>query len=620
DVAAWEWWNLSIIFSISECFGFLVRKWRNQSIHRSSHLPSSSSMGVRYRNEDSNRECDILDIGGYVMKIPFITFQIILFLSLEGTSASPKNIPIVVLFAPLFLLQGARVLFITYISLANSIFWIYTSVGGPYGRSFARSLASVFLRFFQHGRRFVEKSVLWIYSVGVSCGRYFATSTARIFRGFFQHGVRLLGCWSVDEGSQEEQARLYTEEATETFALHFGFRIIAVENLTVKTLAWTPFQYVMATPLLVAFEILLFLHLEDKYDVDLKFVFLSLLAFEVAIFVYNIRYFIKVLRKCLTCMPRYEETMSEEPLLYTWVSIWMVSLIATITFTLLKSRGDVAAWEWWNLSIIFGISECFGFLVTKWRNQSIHRSSHIPSSSSVGVRYRNEDSNRECDILDIGGYVMKIPFITFQNILFLSLEGTSASPKNIPIVVLFVPLFLLQGARVLFITYISLAKSILWIYSVGGPYGRSFARSSSSVFLRFFQHGRRFVEKSVLWIYSVGVSCGRYFAASTARIFRVNNRLLGCWSVDEGSQEEQARLYTGEATGYNTFSPEVVKKMPKSDLVEEVRRLQAALSEQTDISKQEYEKLQDEKILCKVCIVEPIDVVLLPCKHRALCR
>ncbi|KAF3537093.1 hypothetical protein F2Q69_00020225 [Brassica cretica] len=201
--------------------------------------------------------------------------------------------------------------------------------------------------------------------------------------------------------------------------------------------------------------------------------------------------------------------------------------------------------------------------------------------------------------------------------------GTSASPKNIPIVVLFVPLFLLQGARVLFITYISLVKSILWIYSVGGPYGRSFARSSSSVFLRFFQHGRRFVEKSVLWIYSVGVSCGRYFAASTARIFRGffqhGVRLLGCWSVDEGSQEEQARLYTGEATGYNTFSPEVVKKMPKSDLVEEVRRLQAALSEQTDISKQEYEKLQDEKILCKVCIVEPIDVVLLPCKHRALC-
>lgn len=29
----------------------------------------------------------------------------------------------------------------------------------------------------------------------------------------------------------------------------------------------------------------------------------------------------------------------------------------------------------------------------------------------------------------------------------------------------------------------------------------------------------------------------------------VNNRLLDCWSADEGSQEEQARLYTGEATG-----------------------------------------------------------------------
>ena len=40
-------------------------------------------MGVRYGDEDSNIECGLLDIGGYVMKIPFITFQFILFLSLE---------------------------------------------------------------------------------------------------------------------------------------------------------------------------------------------------------------------------------------------------------------------------------------------------------------------------------------------------------------------------------------------------------------------------------------------------------------------------------------------------------------------------------------------------------
>nr|VDD22346.1 unnamed protein product [Brassica oleracea] len=314
---------------------------------------------------------------------------------------------------------------------------------------------------------------------------------------------------------------------------------------------WTPFQYVMATPLLVAFEILLFLHLEDKYDVDLTFVFLPLLAFEVAILVVN-------LRKCLTRMPRNEETMSDEPLLYTWVSIWMVSFIAALTFTLVKSR---AALELWDLSINFGIAELFGFLCAKWRKRPIHSDSHIPSSSSMGVRYGDEDSNIECGLLDIGGYVMKIPFITFQFILFLSLEGTPASPKKIPVLVLFVPLFLLQGAVVLSVTYISFLKSVLWIYNVGGPYGRYLARSSARVFLRFFQHCKR---------------------------------LLGCWSINEGSKEEQVRLHSGKTTGYNTFSPK------------------AALSEQTDSS-------QQEKNLCKVCFENPVNMVLLPCKHYVLC-
>ncbi|CAH8327025.1 unnamed protein product [Eruca vesicaria subsp. sativa] len=94
---------------------------------------------------------------------------------------------------------------------------------------------------------------------------------------------------------------------------------------------WAPFQYVMATPLFLAFEILLFVYLEDKYAVDLKLIFLPLLAFEVAILIYNFS-------ACFILRPRDEETLSGEPLLYTWVSIWMVSFIAAITFTLLKSR------------------------------------------------------------------------------------------------------------------------------------------------------------------------------------------------------------------------------------------------------------------------------------------
>ncbi|KAJ0242836.1 hypothetical protein HA466_0201040 [Hirschfeldia incana] len=337
---------------------------------------------------------------------------------------------------------------------------------------------------------------------------------------------------------------------------------------------WAPFYSVMATPLFVAFEIMLFLHLEDKYDVDLKLIFFPLLAFEVAILVYNVS-------ECFTLMPRDEETMSDdEPLLYAWVSIWMVSFIAAITFTLLKSRGDVAALDWWDLSINLGIAECFGFLVsTKLNNQPVHRIYIVYGSSSARVPYLYQPRNRECGLLDIGGYVMKIPFIIIQIILLTSLEGTPAAPKNIPIVVLFAPLFLIQGARVLFVTYIAVSVSVLWIYSVCGPYGRQFARSSARVFLRFFQHCKR---------------------------------LLGCCPINEGSKEEQARLHNGEATGYNTFSPEVVEKMPKSDLVEEVCRLKAALSEQKDSS-------QQEKNLCKVCFEDSVNVLLLPCKHLVLC-
>ncbi|XP_010470845.1 PREDICTED: uncharacterized protein LOC104750703 [Camelina sativa] len=367
---------------------------------------------------------------------------------------------------------------------------------------------------------------------------------------------------------------------------------------------WAPFHSVMAAPLLVAFEILLCVHLEDKYVVDLKIVFLPLLAFEVAILIDNVR-------MCRTLMPGDEETMSDEAIWETlphfWVSISMVFFIAATTFTLLKLCGDVAALGWWDLFINFGIAECFAFLVcTKWSNQSIHRYSHIPepSSSSMVVRYldwnrglvvtaddEHQQSNRICGLQDIGGHVMKIPFITFQVILFMRLEGTPASAKNIPILVLFVPLFLLQGAGIFFAIFRLVEKSVLLINSGGSSsYGRYYsATTSAREFLGFFQHGAR---------------------------------LLGWWSIDEGSREEQARLYSGEATGYNTFSPEVVKKMPKSDLVEEIWRLQAALSEQTDItsySQQEYEKLQNEKILCRVCFEDPINVVLLPCRHHVLC-
>lgn len=139
----------------------------------------------------------------------------------------------------------------------------------------------------------------------------------------------------------------------------------------------------------------------------------------------------------------------------------------------------------------------------------------------------------------------------------------------------------------------------------------------------------KFVEKLVLLLRS-GAGGGIYFRFSSRAhdclgFLHHGSRLLGWWSIDEGSLEEQARLYHEGASGYNTFCgypPEIVKKMPKRDLAEEVWRLQAALGEQTEITKysqQEYERLKNEKVLCRICFEGEISVVLLPCRHRVLC-
>lgn len=364
---------------------------------------------------------------------------------------------------------------------------------------------------------------------------------------------------------------------------------------------WAPFHAVMAMPLLVAFELLLCIYLESSYAISLKIAFLPLLAFEVAILIDNVT-------MCRALMPGDEEIMSDEAIWETlphfWVAISMVFLIAATAFTLLKLCGDVTALGWWDLFINYGIAECFAFLIcTKWYNPAIHRHSHLRDVGSSSTTIRSLDWNsglmvsmdedqqqgRICSLQDIGGHIMKIPFIGFQILLFMRLEGTPLRARQVPISVIFSPLLLLQGVGVLFAIY-------------------------------------RFIEKIVLLLHS-GAGTERYFRIS----LRVRDcfgfmfhgsRLLGWWSIDEGSRKEQAQLYYDGASGYNTFSPDIVKKMPKSDLAEEVWRLQAALCEQREITKfsqQEYERLQNEKVLCRVCFEEQINVVLLPCRHHILC-
>ncbi|THG18594.1 hypothetical protein TEA_019148 [Camellia sinensis var. sinensis] len=286
--------------------------------------------------------------------------------------------------------------------------------------------------------------------------------------------------------------------------------------------------------------------------VNLKIVFLPLLAFEITILVDNFR-------MCKALLPGDDESMSGE-----------------------------AIWE-----------------TLPWSNPVIHRNSHTQeaSSSSTAIRYldwnnglvvssEDQSQDRMCGLQDIGGHIMKVPLVGFQVLLFMYLEGTPAGVKNIPLPVLFSPLFVLQGAGVLF------AAS-------------------------------RLVEKIVVLLHS-GVGTGGYFMLSSKvrecfGYLHHGSRLLGWWSIDGGSREERTRLFQGGTSGYNTFCgypPEIVKKMPRKYLAEEVWRLQAALGEQTEITKfsqQEYERLQNEKVLCRVCFEREISVVLLPCRHRILC-
>ncbi|KAK4263746.1 hypothetical protein QN277_029121 [Acacia crassicarpa] len=370
---------------------------------------------------------------------------------------------------------------------------------------------------------------------------------------------------------------------------------------------WAPCHAVVETPLLVAFELLLCIHLEISDVVNLKIVFLPLLAFEVAILIDNVR-------MCRALMPGDDENMSDEAIWETlphfWVAISMVFFIAATVFTLLKICGDVAALGWWDLFINFGIAECFAFLVcTKWYNPTIHGKCHMdtadPSSSSLTssftIRYLDwdrglvvsADEERQqsglCSLQDIGGHIMKIPFIAFQILLFMHLEGTPPGAKTMSCAVVFSPLFLLQGAGVLFAAYRLVEKLVLLFYSGDVPVRYSDMALKARDCFGFLHHG---------------------------------SRLMGWWSIDEGSREEQARLYCDGGPGYRTFSPDTVKKMPKAELVEEIWNLQAALGEQSEITKysqQEYERLQNERILCRVCFEDRINVVLLPCRHHILC-
>ncbi|KAF3792577.1 RING finger protein B [Nymphaea thermarum] len=354
---------------------------------------------------------------------------------------------------------------------------------------------------------------------------------------------------------------------------------------------WAPCHAIVATPLIVSFELLLCVFLESLWArgfpaVNLKIVFLPLLVFEVIILIDNFR-------MCMALLPGDEESINneviQEMLPHFWVAMSMVFFVVATVFMLLK------------------LSELFAFLIcTKWSNPAIYQQNHCtgPSSSSQTTRQldwtsgfvvsseEDENEHHMCGTQDVGGHVMKISLIAFEVFLCMHLEGTPQSARNIPLSAIFLPLFLLQGVGVLFAVS-KLVEKVVLLLSSRSNSGRCFSICSRAHdCFSFLHHG---------------------------------SRLLGWWSIDESSREEHARPLHSACSGYSTFSdypPEVVKKMPKRDLAEEVWRLQAALGEQAEITKysqREYVRLQNEKVLCRICFEAEIGVVLLPCRHRILC-
>ena len=122
--------------------------------------------------------CGLQDIGGHIMKIPIIGFQVLLCMHLEvcvllvvlavigicyqqiydcfkfqGTPPGARHISLPILFSPLFLLQGAGVLFAASRLIEKFVLLLHSGVGtGLYFRFLLRAYDC--LGFFHHGSRY----------------------------------------------------------------------------------------------------------------------------------------------------------------------------------------------------------------------------------------------------------------------------------------------------------------------------------------------------------------------------------------------------------------------------------------------------------------------------------
>ncbi|GJP84291.1 hypothetical protein CLOP_g14354 [Closterium sp. NIES-67] len=208
----------------------------------------------------------------------------------------------------------------------------------------------------------------------------------------------------------------------------------------------------------------------------------------------------------------------------------------------------------------------------------------------------DSDSDTEtefhCGAPEVGGHLLKVGVVVFQVLLCMRLEGQPIWAAHMSYWMLFSPLLAVQLAA-LMSALTQLAEGFLLLYAP--DFGRRF-----SAVVR---------EHDPFMFVTRGM------------------RLAGWWWRDDEVREEQksltASLFPGTYDTFEAVPPDHIKRMRKGQLAEEVVRLQAALADQVETGKaqrQELERVQQEKVLCRVCFEREISLVLLPCRHRVLCH
>lgn len=153
----------------------------------------------------------------------------------------------------------------------------------------------------------------------------------------------------------------------------------------------------------------------------------------------------------------------------------------------------------------------------------------------------------------------------------IDFQATSSTSSHLSFRVIFTPLLLLQGACFSFATF-RLVEKVIISANRDADSGRYLILSSQiHEFFGFLHHGSRYIHCfsviisiNVVTILNIPFNLRHLFpicfSLNTVTldsfkpwILFIMNRLLGWWSIDGGSREEQARLYNAASSRWGLY-------------------------------------------------------------------